>query len=60
MTEGGDAQWGLERGKEWIVQGRLRIPPLVTMHVPLDEVERGLDACLAPGKQVLKIAVDIP
>ena len=59
MTEGGDAQWGLERGKEWIEQDRLKISPLVTMHVPLEEVETGLDACLTPGKEVLKIAVDI-
>ena len=60
VTAGGNDQLAIESGRDWIADGRLRIDPLVTAHVPLKEVRRGLDACMATERNVLKIAVDIP
>lgn len=60
VTEGGNDQTAIERGKAWIVAGQLKINPLVTGQVTLAEVEKGLDACMAANKSLLKIAVQIP
>ena len=60
VTMGGNAQLAIESGRDWIVDGLLKITPLVTTHVPLKDVRKGLDACMATEKNVLKIAVDIP
>jgi len=60
VTMGGNAQLAMANGRDWIAHGRLRIEPLVTAHVPLKDVRKGLDACMAAEKNVLKIAVDIP
>jgi threonine dehydrogenase-like Zn-dependent dehydrogenase len=60
VTRGGDAQAAIETCRDWIAGGRMKIRPLVTGHVALKDVAKGLDACLAPGKNALKIAVDMP
>jgi threonine dehydrogenase-like Zn-dependent dehydrogenase len=59
VTTGGNDQRAIERGHEWIVEGRMKIKPLVTSHVALKDVSKGLDACMAKDKNLLKIAVDI-
>ena len=59
VTTGGHDQKAIESGRDWIADGRMKIAPLVTTHVALKDLRKGLDVCLGPERNVLKVAVDI-
>jgi len=49
----------IKAGERLVSQGKLQLKPLITHHVTLDEVEKGLELCNEHPDQVLKVIVDI-
>jgi threonine dehydrogenase-like Zn-dependent dehydrogenase len=58
-TEMKNAQRAIEIGKEWIEKNELKIYPLITHRIKLEEIKKGLDLCYFERKTTLKVIVEV-
>jgi len=53
------AQDLIEVGERLVAGGKVNLKPLITHHVPLENVEKGLELCKKHKDEVLKVIIDI-
>jgi 2-desacetyl-2-hydroxyethyl bacteriochlorophyllide A dehydrogenase len=58
--DAGKCQKAIEAVQEWLLNGSMDIKALITMSVDLEHVGDGLDACVRPKRDVVKVLVEIP
>lgn len=49
----------MRRGEQLVARGQLKIAPLITHHLPLEEVREGVEMCCAHPEKCIKIVIDV-